>query len=122
MKKSLNEIKRMQQLAGLIKEGNNAIDPLAPSWDDYEGYEILLEQYFDTYDIVDKESLESELENGDMVNNLAMDILKRKGVKISSSRDYGAYDNLMSSSDNMEANKLAKEFIMQYAEDMGIIE
>ena len=112
MKKSnLNEIKRMQQLAGVIKEGNNAIDPSAPSWNDYEGYEILLEQYFDTYDIVDEESFNSELENGDMMNNLAMDILKRKGVKLT---DY-------ESTENIEANKLAKEFIIQYAEDMGII-
>jgi len=121
MKKQMNEIKRMQQLAGIIKEGNNAINSSAPDWDDYEGYEILLEQYFDLEEVTDKESLEIAMDN-DLIHNLSTDILKRKGIQTPSGKDYDAYDSFQGSQEKRKAMKLATEFIIQFAEDTFIID
>lgn len=114
MKKQLNETRRMQQLAGILKEAN-ALDPIAPSWGDYEGYETLLEEYFDIYEITDAKSFKEELDNGDLMNNLAFDIAKRADFR-------GSMNDLANNRDaNLFYNNLAKEFMIQYAKDTFLI-
>ena len=134
MKKQINEIKRMQQLAGLVKESQlreeeqgfdpkkafseesyNALNPNAPDWRDYEGYELVLEDNFESADIVDKETFEDEWHNDDMIHNIAMDIAKRAGFK-------GDLMGLIENNDfNIYCLYLAKKFMIQYGLDMGLI-
>lgn len=142
MKKQINEIKRMQLIAGLITESEykkslmnennnisdemkkafgdqsyNAMNPSAPDWRDYEGYESLLEDYFNEYNIDNPEEFNAEIfDNGDLTNNLAFDIAKAGGFK-------GDLGDLIDSSDlNLYCNRLAKSFALQYGVDMGLIE
>lgn len=117
MKKQLNEIKRMQQLAGLLNEAYNAIDSSAPDWRDYEGYETVLEGYFDQYDITDAQSFKDEQGNGDLMNNLAFNIAKRSGFE-------GNIDTLIRKNVrlNRMCNFLAEKFMLQYAIDTFLLE
>ena len=117
MKKQINEITRMQHLAGILTEADNAIDSLAPDWRDYEGYETVLEGYFDQYDITDAQSFKDEQDNGDLMNNLAFDIAKREGFK-------GNLDTLIRKNVrlNRMCNLLAEKFMLKYAIDTFLLE
>jgi hypothetical protein len=92
-----------------------------PDWNDYEGYEMLLEKYFDLEEVTDKRSLEIAMDN-DLVHNLATDILERKGIQTPNWKDYDAYDSFQDSQEKREATILATEFIIQFAEDTFIID
>jgi hypothetical protein len=118
-KQPINEqFRRMQKLAGLITENFNAIDPKAPDWKDYEGYELVLEDYFQVYKLENSEDFRTEYDNGDAQNNLAFDIAERAGFK-------GGYEDLLSSENsqfNLYCNYLAKLFLLEYGMDMGVID
>jgi hypothetical protein len=115
------ETLRMQMLAGIITESQYKaqLNENAPDWQDYEGYELLLQSYFDTYGLEDPQEFKDEVYdngNGDAINNLAMDIAKRTGFK-------GSYMDLINNDDfNRYCNILAKDFLLQFAVDMGVID
>ena len=105
-----------EELNKALKENSfNALDPLAPDWQDYEGYETTLELYFDEYGLEDSQEFMSEYSNGDLINNLALDIAKRSGFK-------GNIGDLINNEDlNNYCNWLATEFMLQYGKDMGLV-
>jgi hypothetical protein len=119
------ETLRMQMLAGIITESQYKAklneDENAPDWDDYEGYELTLEDYFNTYDLEDPQTFKDEVYSGgnwDSVNNLAYDIAKRAGFK-------GDLNDLLDSENeefNSYCNTLAHHFMLRYAADMGIVD
>lgn len=124
--KNNKETARMRMLAGLITEGQykklikeddyNAIDSMSPDWQDEDGYELVLDQYFDEYDLENPETFAFEVfDNGDAQNNLAMDIAKRAGFK-------GNMDNLIDEEDfNRYCNMLAQFFLLKHGNAMGSI-
>jgi hypothetical protein len=127
--KNNKEIARMRMLAGLITEGQykklikeedyNAIDSMAPDWQDEDGYELVLDEYFDTYGLEDPDAFAEEVyNNGDAMNNLAFDIAKRAGFK-------GDY-NVFGEDENMEferyCNGLAKLFLLKHGAAMGSVD
>jgi hypothetical protein len=95
----------------------NAIDSLSPDWQDYEGYESVLEDLFEAYGINSPEEFMLELDDFSLVNDLAFDIAKRAGFK-------GNFDNLVMSNEtfNLYCNALAAQFYLQYGQDMGLLD
>jgi hypothetical protein len=101
-----------------LKEDNyNAIDSMAPDWEDEDGYELVLDNYFNTYGLEDpKEFAEEVYNNGDAQNNLAFDIAKRAGFK-------GRLGDLIKEQDfNRYCNMLAKLFLLNYGAAMGSVD
>ena len=131
MKKSLNEqLTRMQKLAGIITESQylklinedkfNALDSSAPDWEDSEGYELLLDSYFNSYNLEDPKEFAYEIyENGDAINDLAFEIAQRAGFK-------GSLTDLLKDSTmddfNIYCNNLAKLFFLEHGVAMGVID
>ena len=131
MKKSLNEqLTRMQKLAGIITESQysklinedkfNALDSSAPDWEDSEGYELLLDSYFNSYNLEDPKEFAYEIyENGDAINDLAFEIAQRGGFK-------GSLTDLLKDSTmkdfNIYCNNLAKLFFLEHGVAMGVID
>lgn len=118
MKKQVlnEEFKRMQKLAGIIKEDMG--DNFTPDWRDYEGYELLLEDYFDMYDLNESnpEDFWTQVDEGDMMNNLAFDIAKRSGFE-------GDFGSLIDEEEfNSYCNALALIFILDYGADTFIVD
>jgi hypothetical protein len=125
--KNDKEIARMKMLAGLITEGQykklikeedyNAIDSMAPDWQDEDGYELVLDQYFDTYGLEDPEEFAFEVfDNGDAQNNLAFDIAKRAGFKGEDIMDLIDEEDF-----NRYCNMLAQFFLLKHGNAMGSI-
>jgi hypothetical protein len=110
------DLKQFLAEGRLLKEAN-ALDPLAPDWQDYEGYELILSEYFSDYDLEDPQTFKDEVyDNGDVQNNLALDIAKRAGFK-------GDLGNLIDDDEfNRYCNGLAKLFLLKFGEDMGVVE
>jgi hypothetical protein len=131
MKQSLNEqLTRMQKLAGIITENQylklinedkfNALDPSAPDWEDSEGYELLLDSYFNSYNLEDPKEFAYEIyENGDAINDLAFEIAQRGGFK-------GSLTDLLNDNTmkdfNIYCNNLAKFFFLEHGAAMGVID
>jgi hypothetical protein len=113
------ETLRMQMLAGIITESQykTILNENAPAWDDYEGYELILQMYFDDYDLEDPQTFKDEVyDNGDVQNNLALDIAKRAGFE-------GDLGDLINDDEfNRYCNGLAKLFLLQYGADMGVVD
>ena len=115
MKQQLNEIKRMQQLAGIIVETKIGPKPHPkPQDDEYIQLKPIMDEYFVNpfYDITDRESFEDEMDNGDMNNKLAYDIAKLRGFD-------GSFDDLIFNNEelNIEYNILANQYLRQYADE-----
>ena len=94
MKQPLNEqFTRMQKLAGIITENQylklinedkfNALDSLAPDWEDSEGYELLLDSYFNSYNLEDPKEFAYEIyENNIDDFNLLIQSIKSNEVPV----------------------------------------
>ena len=94
----------------------NAIDSLSPDWQDYEGYESVLEDLFEAYEINSPEEFMLELDNFSLVNDLAFDIAKRAGFK-------GNLNDLIDNETfNLYCNALAAQFYLQYGQDMDLLD
>ena len=131
MKQSLNEqLTRMQKLAGIITENQylklinedkfNALDSSAPDWEDSEGYELLLDSYFNSYNLEDPKEFAYEIyENGDAINDLAFEIAQRGGFK-------GSLTDLLNDNTmkdfNIYCNNLAKLFFLEHGVAMDVID
>jgi len=76
---------------------------------DYESYELSLDMFFNMYDITDMDSFEAEMQNGDIINNLAYSIAMRSGFT-------GTMSGLINNHElNNEVNTLAANFLRQFA-------
>ena len=109
----------------LLKEAN-ALDSSAPDWQDYEGYELILQDYFDTYNLEDPQAFKDEVYEGgnwDSVNNFSFDIAKRAGYK----GDYNEFIDDNSTSNGFTpfysyCTALAHYFLLKFGGDMGIVD
>ena len=131
--KNNNEIARMRMLAGLITEGQykklineesyNAIDSMAPDWMDEDGYELVLDEYFNTYNLEDPEEFAYEVYgNGDAMNNLAIDIAKRAGFKGKEEELYNENSSKEMKAFGFLCNNLAQIFLLKYGAAMGSVD
>jgi len=111
MKQPINEIKRMQQLAGI-----NEIKIPTPGGKDGVLYRKLknaglFDKYFDIYEIYDYGTALQEIEAYEIQNNLAYEIAKEKGFK-------GSFGDLVNNEElNSELNRLADSFVKQFAKE-----
>lgn len=116
------EFYKMQKLAGIITEGqykqklneNSGID-----WNDYEGYETLLDEFFDDYNLEDPQEFKDNIINGgsDAANNLGWEIAQRAGF----TGDIDEYTDDKNLNLQIYFTQLAETFICQFAIDMGVI-
>jgi len=98
----------------------NALDSSAPDWEDSEGYELLLDSYFNSYNLEDPKEFAYEIyENGDAINDLAFEIAQRGGFK-------GSLTDLLNDNTmkdfNIYCNNLAKLFFLEHGVAMGVID
>ena len=113
------EFLKMQKLAGLITESqmkdklkeNSGID-----WNDYEGYETLLDELFEEYNLEDPQEFKDQIFDGasDVANQLAIDIAQRAGFT-------GDVDDLVDTELDSYTNALADKFLLKFGADMGVI-
>jgi hypothetical protein len=114
------EFLKMQKLAGLIIESqmkdklkeNSGID-----WNDYEGYETLLDELFEEYNLEDPQEFKDQIFDGasDVANQLAIDIAQRAGFT-------GDVDDLVDTELDSYTNALADKFLLKFGADMGVID
>jgi hypothetical protein len=114
------EFLKMQKLAGLITESqmkdklkeNSGID-----WNDYEGYETLLDELFEEYNLEDPQEFKDQIFDGasDVANQLAIDIAQRAGFT-------GDVDDLVDTELDSYTNALADKFLLKFGADMGVID
>jgi hypothetical protein len=108
MKQQINEIKRLQQLAGIIVE--TKISPR----DEYIKLKSIISNYFKDYKITSMETFEDEMD-GDISNMFAYEIAKFKGFK-------GSFNDLVFDNEelNIECNQLAVRYLRRYADEIFI--
>lgn len=114
------EFLKMQKLAGLITESqmkNKLKENSGIDWNDYEGYEIILDQYFEEYDLEDPQEFRDQIFDGasDVANQLAIDIAQRAGFT-------GDVDDLVDTELDSYTNALADKFLLKFGADMGVID
>jgi hypothetical protein len=135
MKQSLNEIKRLQQLAGIITETK-----VVPK-DEYNRLKPIIADTFEGYGITDAESFENELNDGGLMTEFAYEIAKLRGNEHIFDDDdvdeelHGKYHILSDKYLRKYANEMfnyplgetkigpkqiSKQYILQVLEDNGI--